>query len=130
MDLRERGVMKIPVVLNSVNIPKEVGIYGIEEAEDVVRAYYSAAEAYEKSMADGLLSASDLVNAGGFVMNLFSAFDGYKQAEAEFMELDDSEIATLVNLSDEFELGAKAEKYRQILKTILTAVQTYSVFKK
>lgn len=44
------------------------------------------------------------------------------------LDLTDGELASLVSKGDSHQLGENAPKYKQVVKLLLTIIQTYSVF--
>jgi len=125
-----KGLTNIPVELVKVNSPEGVNLYGTDEIDDIVHLLYSAFEAYEKAIESNGIGLDDLVLMGSVVMNIIDALNGVNTAIAEALDLTDNEIAALVDLSANFVLGDRAQKYRQIVKEFLMKFQTVGVFKR
>lgn len=131
------GEVKLPVFtpdelvakLNNFSNNNSIGL-GTEELDDFTNLFYGAAEAYEKSMANGVLELEDALYLNKVVFGLFGAFTGATQSLAEALDLTDQEITDQVALGDNYQLGISAAKYKQIWKEILMKFQTYSVFTK
>jgi hypothetical protein len=112
-----------------MNVPDApVPTIGVTELKDVAALYFSLYEAYLKASADNTVNMSDIQYLLPPAMALVPAFSGATQIINELKSLTDDQIKVLLLVSDDYQLGAHAQRAKQVFKTILTLAQTYFVF--
>jgi len=105
--------------LKEVNELLKASMTGTESLNKFVDAYYDGFE----ELRDGFQVGDAVSLLGSFV----GAFMNKELAWTEAMDLQDNEVTSLINRSDNFDLGNTATEARQILKLILVGLQTYDV---
>ena len=121
--------LPITLVKDNSNSPKPINLnLGVEELSDFVDLFFSAVETYLKAKADDKIDLQDLALLGSFTLNLFAALTDSDVALAEAKDLTDPEITILLAFADNYQLGTDVNKYKQILKIVLTGFQTFTVF--
>lgn len=135
-DIKPRGFDPQPInktrkvfKMNTVNLPDGVTVnLPTDDLGDVIDVFYKGIETYLKAMADGSISAADLVYLVPFAMLLPSVFTGSENILPQAKDLTDEEIGLLVSKSDNYELGDFAPKARAIVKWLLVTAQTGFLF--
>jgi hypothetical protein len=108
----------MPEVMKTLNAKLEKGSFmNTDELEDIIALIYDGWE----ELHDGF-QLPDLFSLAG---TIGKAYAGNKVAFAQALDLQDDEIAALVDLSDGYELGDQARNARQVVKCILVVTQTY-----
>lgn len=113
-------------IIKAVNALPKGSILGVDELTDVVNLVFDGCEIIEKSSSGEAQNFLTIFSALGPAM--IPAFMGIQQVGAEAQDLQDEEILTLVDLGDGHQLGVNALKYKQVVKALLFAVQTYFTF--
>lgn len=115
-------------LVQKVNALVNASFIGVDELKDVVKTYFDVCAIIE-AKADG--QNPTVLNIIGQVLpGVLPALVGMDQIPAEVSDLQDDEIlAELVALGDGYKLGDSAPKYKQVLKMLLFAVQTFFLFK-
>lgn len=116
--------IQVPTELHPVASALQASLFGIDSLENFVEIYYKAWKTGANFEGFNVLTVITT-----FSLPFLSAITSVKNIPAEILDLQDDEIATLVNISSEYELGDQEVKARQVLKLILTGFQTYSAFK-
>jgi|GEM_PF-1192081 len=118
--------IKVSPIKNVPDTP--VLTIGVSELRDAAALFFSGYEAYIKASSDGSVNMSDLQYLIPVAMAIVPAFSGATQIPSELKALTDDQIKTLLLVADDYQLGAHAQRAKQVFKTLLTLAQTYFVF--
>lgn len=123
-ELQPEGLMK---VVNSPKNPLEEGglNLGIEELKDLARTYFAGFEAFNKSMSDNVLTASDLMNLLAVGLTLPALITGADMIKPEILDLNIyPELTNLINIAADYDLGEYRQKAINSFITLIYAFKT------
>lgn len=133
-DIKPRGIepqkqTKKEFEMKTVNLPDGVTInLPVDDLGDLIKVFYKGVETYLKAMANGSITKDDLIHLLPLLMVFPEALTGANNIIPQAKDLTDEEIASLVALSENYELGEFAPKARGLVKLLLVGSQTGFLF--
>lgn len=115
-------------LIEKVNALVAGSVIGVEQLKDVVVTFFDLCELIEKKIQGQPITVIGVIS--DVLPGLLPAILGAETIPAEASDLQDDEIAELVAIGDNAQLGDNAPKYKQVLKLLLIAIQTIFIFKK
>ena len=135
IDLEPRGIENISkqkertFEMKTVNVPDYVTInLPVDDLGDLIAVVYKGIDVWLKAKADGVINGADLPHLIPLAMLFPALFTGSVNIIPQAKDLTDEEIKTLVDKSNEYELGEFAPKARGLVKWILVSAQTGFLF--
>jgi len=103
---------------------------GTKDLKEIVVFFCRMTNAIDKSLADGKVNFTDAVNFYGPLQAISEAYDGAKNAIAEFKDLDEKEKQDIVD-TIVLELDLTADVVEEIVEDIIeSALDFYMNYKK
>lgn len=93
-------------------------LLGIDESKDLANTYFAGWSAYKKSMENGVLDIGDLMNLLNLSLTLPALITNIKLIPFELHDLNFEELATLVAVADNYDLG----DYKQTAQNMFVAL--------